>query len=481
LFLVPAGSIAGSSAHVPVGSWVYTALERLEAEGVIRSGLLATRPVTRIEAARLVREAADNMAAGRLGGFSTRLLKRLESEFRAELAGALPETYLKPMDRAVFRYVNAGKGSAALDVNNRGGEFAEGSNFRLSASGMGTLFGGVSLYLNPEIRYAPTTGAGEIDVDVVEGYGSLTLYNIELTTGREALWWGPGYHGALLMSDNAEPFDLVRLANPAPYVLPWVFGRLGPASFTAFATRLDDDRVIARPYLAGLRAEFRPLPALGIGLSRTAIFGGDGRPVDAGTIWDVFMARDEDEPDGPGNQLASVDLTAAMPWPLQPMLLYAEAGGEDEAGFLPSKAAYLAGVYLPGILPGVTGLENIEVRAEYADNYIGGKSGYWYQHYIYGSGYTYRGDMIGHHMGSEAEGLFVEAAYHSGAAGAFALSYETESGDAPGDERNALAFSWGRPLDGPFALTLGYAHEWGGGVEGGNSASVWSAVEFDAP
>ena len=45
-------------------------------------------------------------------------------------------------------------------------------------------------------------------------YASVEALGIELTAGRESLWWGPGHHGALLASNNAEPISMLRLTNP---------------------------------------------------------------------------------------------------------------------------------------------------------------------------------------------------------------------------------------------------------------------------
>lgn len=50
---------AGSSVNVPVGSSVYRDIERLEVKGLLKGSLLTTRPISRLEAARLIAEAED--------------------------------------------------------------------------------------------------------------------------------------------------------------------------------------------------------------------------------------------------------------------------------------------------------------------------------------------------------------------------------------------------------------------------------------
>jgi hypothetical protein len=136
------------------------------------------------------------------------------------------------------------------------------------------------------------------------------------------------------------------------------------------------------------------------------MFGGEGRSVNADTIWDVIRARGENDGENPGNQIAGFDVTARIPWRRQPFALYLEWGGEDEANGTPSHPAIVAGLYLPRVL----GMERWELRAEYADNALADVPGVWYQHSVYQSGYTYHGLVIGHPMGTDARMISSELA-----------------------------------------------------------------------
>ena len=49
----PSCAFAVSSVNVPLDSWVYGALDRLEGYGLVDSALSGTRPYTRLEAGRL--------------------------------------------------------------------------------------------------------------------------------------------------------------------------------------------------------------------------------------------------------------------------------------------------------------------------------------------------------------------------------------------------------------------------------------------
>ncbi len=114
------------------------------------------------------------------------------------------------------------------------------------------------------------------DLTLKGAYGVVSFLGLDLTVGKDSQWWGPGYHGSLLLSNNAEPFTMVRLENPEPVLLPWILKYLGPFRWTFFVTRLEHDRRdVPEPYLWGMRIDFKPHPYVEIGLQRTAMLGGD--------------------------------------------------------------------------------------------------------------------------------------------------------------------------------------------------------------
>ena len=76
------------------------------------------------------------------------------------------------------------------------------------------------------------------------------------------------------MTNNARPFDLIKLSNPQPFLLPF----FGPFKVNLFVSSLDYGQpYIEKPTLYGLRLNFKPHPILEFGLSQIAIFDGEGR------------------------------------------------------------------------------------------------------------------------------------------------------------------------------------------------------------
>src|SRR5207249_9767876 len=96
----PASAIAGDRTNVPLKNWggfsefrdaAYDDLERLVTAGLADRVLLNTKPLSRIEAARIVARAIEKIRRDETGGLHARrdlepVLDRLMEEFKVELA-----------------------------------------------------------------------------------------------------------------------------------------------------------------------------------------------------------------------------------------------------------------------------------------------------------------------------------------------------------------------------------------------------------
>ncbi len=410
--------------YLSVDDEAYNILLRLEAEGIVKSGLLTTKPLSYKEVVRLISEAEDNSKDK--GPFIQSLIGSLKERFRHE---GPQVRYIKPLDVLYVRYLYTDSDEETFYYNMDGDYYKKGSNGRVGLVSRSDL-GWLSFYLAPELRYSEQSN----DLVFKRVYGVLSLQGLELIVGKDSQWWGPGYHGAILLTNNAEPFTMLKLTNPEPLLLPWIFRHLGPFRFTLFVTRLEKERTIPEPYLWGMRINFKPLPYIELGLSRTALLGGEGRPEGLKTWWNSFTGKGENEIGiQAGDQRAGGDMKFTIPFKLQPIQLYAEAYGEDEAGGLPYKWAYLTGFYLPRILL----FERLTFRSEYATTHVKGAPDVWYTHKVYGrDAYTYKGRIIGHHMGTDSEDLFFELSYLIPERdGRFSISYDIERHNLSGPVR----------------------------------------------
>ncbi len=387
---IPSPSSAKAATYIPLDDSVYSLILRLEAEGIIKSGLITTLPLSRREVVRVLREAEK---AGNKNSFLEEVIDLLRRLLRDDI---VETKFIKPVDNLYTRYFYADSGIQGLYYNNDGDKFRKGSNVRLGFSSKAEL-GRLSFYVNPEFRYSEADDSGDKDeyAFLKTGYGVLNFAGLDLQVGKDSQWWGPGYHGALMLSNNPDPLTVIKLSNSQPALLPWIFKYLGPFRFTLIETRLEKDKNTPEPYIWGMRLNFKPIPYLEAGIQRTAVFAGKGRLNDVSAILKSFGGSNEDELKGrSGVQRAGFDLKLTVPSWLQPFQLYLEAG-EDGTKVLQSKWSYITGLYLPRILL----LDRLGFRAEYSENY-------------FVSSFISNNRAIGHHMGVDSSDMFFELNYH---------------------------------------------------------------------
>ncbi|MBI5141440.1 MAG: capsule assembly Wzi family protein [Nitrospirae bacterium] len=222
-------------------------------------------------------------------------------------------------------------------------------------------------------------------------------------------WWGPGWEGSLILSNNARPVPALVLQryNSAPFETKWL-SWIGPWRFLFFNGRLEHTRDYSDAMLAGMRFDFRPAQSLEIGFSRAMQWGGEGRPSDMETFGKMLMGRDNRGSDGitranePGNQLAGIDARWASPVGNLPYAVYAQAIGEDECDHLPCGYTGLGGVEFWGAMPsGGSWRAHMEYADTAVDFYKSPKYNDAYENGIYTSGYRHYNRSLGHPMDND--------------------------------------------------------------------------------
>ncbi len=416
-------SSAAASTNIDINSDAYVLLQKLEAEGLIQSGLLATKPLSRQEVVRLVLEAESN--AEDKSPFIRNLVKSLKERFTHDLEN---DEFIKPVEDPYAQFIYSDSDhSDRLSYNNDGYNYEKNLNFRFGLSSNAD-FNQLSFHIDPEIRFSESDSV----LLANKAYGIYSFSKLDLEFGKDSQWWGPGHHGSILLSNNTEPMTILKLSNPGPVFLPSVLRHMGLFKFVFFVTKLGKDRDVPGPYFWGLRINFKPTPYFEMGINRLAMLGGEGRSKSLKTWLKSFAAYGEGSAgEGPGDQKGGADIKLTLPFKWQPLQLYAEVAGEDEANFLPSKEAYQGGVYLPRIL----NMERLDFRFEYTTTHVGRHPNVWYNHGIFTSGYTYKGKIIGHHTGTDSEDFFLQLQYlltESGS-GQISLSYDREKHNLSGE------------------------------------------------
>jgi hypothetical protein len=493
--LVHGGAYA--SVNMPLHHWAYEAIERLTALGVIDRAMVVTKPYSRKVAATYVARAIQLIRDDRvsLDGrevLAEPLLDRLVTELHPELVdlGVLPGD---PEAKAgALRYggrlqVEAGKfrvGEGAVRFReNRGGEYyADGLQVQADLRGWVEITDAVALSAAPKFignRRALGSGAtanGD-NLYMQELNAKFTGGNVAFQVGRSSLWWGPGYHGTLLMSDHHFPLDMLQLGSEEPFRLPWVFRPFGYWKIQSFLARLESSRDFPRAQVFGLRAGYLPADWLEMGLTRLTQFGGrghDGKDQYFPAIIVNSYFNDTGEYSGQTVKTGAFETNEQFMidflWRIPPvpylipfpagMQMYLEFGVEDP----PSGDGIVFGMYVPQVLRGST----MDLRIEYADTDLRRRfqpsvgSAQWYNHAIWTSGMRTRGFPFGHHMGTDATDLFLRATGYLSdelQLGANLNLQERDRGRPVHEKKREVAFDLTQWLSNQAQITVGYTYQ----------------------
>jgi hypothetical protein len=241
------------------------------------------------------------------------------------------------------------------------------------------------------------------------------LGNWIVTLGAQDRWWGSGWEGSLILTNNARPVPAIAIdrAESTPFETKWLRW-IGPWRLTTFLGYMDDDRGdYDHPLLFGFRVSARPLDGLEISLERTAQLCGEGRSCTWSDFWNMWWGNDNagenvDADQEPGNQLAGWHVRWASPIGRLPYALYWQHTGEtiDNQIPRPYRSEDLAGgEYWGDLASGGSWRLNLE----YANTLCGGTENgekLWDCAYnsgiFYGAGYRYKGRVMGHSMDGDA-------------------------------------------------------------------------------
>ena len=406
-------------------------MEKVVLAGLADQAILNTKPISRVEAARIVAQAVRRLESGEYSDYYDRasveeVLYRLIGEFGPELTELGVRTPLnreatasffgfKPVEHAQFAS-DFSSGHPSV-INNMGREVKKGGTVFSALDGrlhVGDFF---SFYYQSEL----TWGSGQdLYGRVLTAYAKLTYWNTELLVGREPLWWGPGFRGSMTFSNNGFPLDQIRLSSAEPFHLPWLLRYLGPIKLTALFARLDDNRHVPRANLGAWRINLAPFRYLEVGFSRVFQFGGKGRGGTRPGYFFRFLFQQGSDESGSGinvNNLMSLDVTFRWPdagryiWIARDLMFYGELGWDDSEDFapflflptgsiLPREPGGIVGLFLTGLL----GDPNLDLRIEYARTSIINFT----HDTIYFDGFTHRGRVLSHFIGTDGSDLFGE-------------------------------------------------------------------------
>ena len=426
-FLLVSPVNAAPDAAFHFDAWVNFALERLETDGVTGGFHRHTRPRTRGQIAQVIRQAQRRIASEKSeqASISIELLEKLKREFASELARLSGQN-----DEGSLRARGAIELRSSRTSSKLGPAF-EGAFYYGSG-------GGLTLHQEFEVTNLPgkypslgksaskrlRPWRGDFMADFKRVYLRVPISKLELLMGRDQLFWGTGFRGAVGISDNSPPFDLILLTGK--------FGRVRGTSFTAQLDQTWHDkgprRYLASRYLAGHRLDYQINDRLEVGVSELILYGGETRGVE----WQYFNPilpyyASQHNSDTDDNAMF---LFEGAVRPVDGFRLYGELLIDDVQYVKsddPNALAWLAGLEWNRALES----RRLGVRAEYA------RVNRWaYTHLVQENQYTHFGSIIGHEIGTDADVSYIEGNYLINADTRMNLFFELErQGEAGVEDR----------------------------------------------
>ncbi len=430
------------SVYVPLDSWVYPAVERLAAARVVRTEFLGLRPWTRVALAMMLLQAEEPPDDS--DTWTKLTFERLRAEFNPEIGLADGKSVDSIGVDSVYTRGTYIAGHPLNDsfhfgqtlINDFGRPYQQGFN---EVTGFSTHAesGRFAFYVRGEYQHAPGASAYPASVRnlisqldfipvppgnaiqpvnsfrLLDTYVSATVIGNQISVGKQSLWWGPTEAGAMILSDNAEPFYMLRINRVIPLKLPSIFGLLGPVRYDNFFGRLAGHKFPRQPFFYGQKINFKPTENLELGFSRTATFAGQGAtPLTFGTFWNSFTSTSDVPPQvkatnkDPGARHGSFDLTYRVPYLRKWLTVYTDSLVHDEPSPLsaPRKAAINPGIYLEKF----PRIPNLDLRVEAVRSDVPtlpSQAGhFFYYEGIYREAYLNKGFLMGNWIGREAKG-----------------------------------------------------------------------------
>jgi len=435
------------SPYVPLDSWIYPAFERLAALGYVDSAYLGQRPWTRLECAQFLEEAGEHLRYdGEPDGGAGQIYQTLESEFQDEIRGLDGAANARAQIDSIYIRATSIAGPALRDsfnfgqtiANDFGRPYAQGVN-SVDGATAHAVAGPFYMEIQGEYQHAPAVasysqsvlqaiantndtlplpnGRGTLNrFDLLTGSVGLTFHNLQVSFGKQSLWMGPGESGALLMSDNAEPIPMLRIASASPVHIPLLSDLLGPAQSEFFLGQLSGHHwelnypnlvgpnISPQPFIHGDKISFKPTPNFEFGMGVTAMFGGPGLPF----TWDNFLrtyyVHTPNARTNPGKRISSADFSYRVPGLRNWLTIYADSLVVDEISPLGStRATVNPGIYLPQIPK----LPHLEFRAEGVHEPITQEFGPGFVYTDtrrFRDGYTNDGQLMGSWIGRAGRG-----------------------------------------------------------------------------
>ncbi|MFZ1133856.1 MAG: capsule assembly Wzi family protein [Candidatus Korobacteraceae bacterium] len=451
------------STYIPLDSWIYPAMDRLISRGYIDTAFMGLRPWTRMNCARMLSNLDEEIEGNpALPSDISEIMKYLHGEFAEELSAIDGKPIKSIQLSSVYTRITAIAGQPLNDnnlgqtiVNDYGRPYQEGVN-NVTGFTARAEDGRFAFYVDGEYQHAPSAPAyplltrqviasvnnDPVQPDVpfptinqfrlLDTYVTAKFLGQDISVGKQTLDWGPTQSGSMAMSNNAEPFWMLRINQTEPLWVPGVSRLFGPVRFDNFFGQLSGHTQFPQgPYMFGQKFSFkpfagievgthnkvRPFKGIEIGFSRTVVFAGQNHvPLTFGSFWNSFTSFGSVPADvkfsrnDPGARFATFDFS----WRLGSWVtIYTDLLTHDEITPLaaPRRAGLNPGVYLTHF-PRIPKLD-LRVEGLTTNRFVSPALGgyFFYYEILYRNVYLNNDNLMGSWIGREATGAQAWATY----------------------------------------------------------------------
>jgi Capsule assembly protein Wzi len=459
-----------SSTYIPADSWMYPALQRLQALGYLETGFLGLRPWTRLSVVHMLQTSSDEIKAGKgaANDEAREIFVAMETElFRDDSeynAHAEPDTVYTRFEGIAHTPLRDSYHLGQTVYNDYGRPYEAGVNNVSGASGRAES-GRFSLYVRGEYQGAPsalgynaalftylswqvdlipvasnpvqdTIPLGPIPATnvfrLLEAYASYHISGHEVSFGKKDHWLGPGAGGSFAWSNNADNTYSFEINRVEPLHVPLLSRLTGPFRYDFFVGSLQGHTAPNAPWVHMEKVSFKPTRNLEMGFERTVIWGGkDHEPITLHTFLRSFVsvqgvsAQEKFSRLDPGARFSSFDFSYRLPLVRNWLTLYTDSFAHDDVNPIsaPRRAAIRPGIYLSHVpkLPHLDlRVEGVETDPPTARSVNGTFLEY---EAVQKQGTTNKGFLFGDAVGREDKGGQAWVTYHLSANEQIQLSY----------------------------------------------------------
>ncbi len=450
------------STYIPVDSWVYPAMTRLEALGYANTMFLTMRPWTRQSVLHIL-DASENDIRDGDNEEAQQILTAMYKELREEMPAGSMDRGSVFGTKSLYTRVMGISGTSLRDSyhigqtieNDYGRPYQPGFN---NLTGFSTIAekGRFSFYFRGEYQHSssapgysqaltqqfsaldfvPYSGynlnqatiptgpiAAQNPFRIVEATISFHLLGHEISGGKSDNWLGPAQGGALAWSNNAENIYSFKIDRVEPLHIPYLSAVLGPVRYEFYYGSLKGHTDPNSPYVHAEIFAFKPTKNFEFSFERTVIFGGAGHePVNLHSFLRSFFSVKDTEgveaskftANDPGARFSDFGVNYRLPFVRKYASFYVDSFAHDDVTPIsaPRRAAFRTGVYISHF----KAAPKLDLRVEAASTdcrtsrCTGGA--FYYFEGIQLQGYTNKGFLFGDPIGREAKGGHAWMTYH---------------------------------------------------------------------